>query len=92
MTGWTNVSYTYQWVRNDGNSDTDIVGATELRLHPGGRRRGSRPSRWRVTVTDDAENETTLTSEATDAVVAAARARPSEATGLSDHRRHGPGR
>ena len=26
--GLTNVSYSYQWMRNDGSSDTDITGAT----------------------------------------------------------------
>ena len=27
--GLTNVSYSYQWIRNDGTSDTDITGATD---------------------------------------------------------------
>ena len=26
--GWTSVSYSYQWIRNDGNSDSAISGAT----------------------------------------------------------------
>ena len=26
--GLTNVQYTYQWIRNDGNADTEITGAT----------------------------------------------------------------
>ena len=26
--GLTNVSYSYQWIRNDGSTDTDIQGAT----------------------------------------------------------------
>ena len=38
--GLTNVSYGYQWIRNDGTSDTDITDATGLHLHPGSRRRG----------------------------------------------------
>ena len=62
--GLDNVSYTYQWVRNDGNSDTDIVGATDsgyiLVADDVGK-----TIKVEVTVTDDAENETTLTSEAT---------------------------
>ncbi len=78
--GLDNVSYTYQWVRNDGNSDTDIVGATDsgyiLVADDVGK-----TIKVEVTVTDDAENETTLTSEAT-AVVAAPEP-PAEPTGLS---------
>ena len=78
--GLENVSYTYQWVRNDGNSDTDIVGATDsgyiLVADDVGK-----TIKVEVTVTDDAENETTLTSEAT-AVVAAPEP-PAEPTGLS---------
>ena len=78
--GLDNVSYTYQWVRNDGNSDTDIVGATDsgyiLVADDVGK-----TIKVEVTVTDDAENATTLTSEAT-AVVAAPEP-PAEPTGLS---------
>ena len=78
--GLDNVSYTYQWVRNDGNSDTDIVGATDsgyiLVADDVGK-----TIKVEVTVTDDAENETTLTSAAT-AVVAAPEP-PAEPTGLS---------
>ena len=35
--GLSNVSYTYQWIRVDGGTETDIGGDGE-RLHPGGRR------------------------------------------------------
>ena len=69
--GLTKVSHRYQWVANDGDTDADISGAT-----------GStytlvaddvdKTIKVRVIVTDDAANETTLTSEATDAVDAAA--------------------
>ena len=38
--GLTNASYSYQWVRNDGSSDTDIQDATGIQLHPDWRRRG----------------------------------------------------
>ena len=33
--GLANVSYSYQWVTNDGTSDTDIAGRDGLQLHPG---------------------------------------------------------
>ena len=35
--GLTNVAYSYQWIRHDGNSDTDIQDATGQTL-PLGRR------------------------------------------------------
>ena len=38
--GFTNVSYSYQWIRNDGSSDSDIAGATSSKYSAGGRRRG----------------------------------------------------
>ena len=38
--GLTNVVFSYQWIRNDGNADEDIAGRYRLQLHPGVRRRG----------------------------------------------------
>ena len=67
--GLTNVSYSYQWVKSDGNTHTDIVGATastyELSYDDVGK-----TIKVRVSFTDDAGNEETQTSAAT-AVVAA---------------------
>ena len=68
--GLTNVSYSYQWIRNDGNSDTDIGGATSPTYTPSDADVG-KTIKVRVTFTDDADNEETLTSEATDEVTAA---------------------
>ena len=65
--GLDNVSYTYQWVRNDGNSDTDILDATDSGYMLVADDLG-KTIKVRVTFTDDAGNETTLTSAATDEV------------------------
>ena len=68
--GLTNATFSYQWVANDGTSDTDIFGAADNTYTLVDDDEG-RTIKVRVIVTDDAENETTLTSEATDAVAAA---------------------
>ena len=76
--GLTNVSYSYQWVRSDSGADTDIAGETNstytlVRADEG------KTIKVRVSFTDEADNEETLTSAATMAVVA----RPNTpATGL----------
>ena len=76
--GLTNATYGYQWVANDGTTDTDISGATDASYTLVADDEGS-TIKVRVIVTDDAGNETTLTSAATAAVAA----RPnSPATGL----------
>ena len=75
--GLTNVSYKYQWIRNDGNGDSDIPGATDTTYILDADDVG-KTVQVRVTFTDDAENEETLTSEATEAVAAKPN---SEATG-----------
>ena len=67
--GLDNASYSYQWVSNDGSADTDIQDATAstyilVDSHEG------RTIKVRVTFIDDAGNEETLTSAATDAVEA----------------------
>ena len=65
--GLTNVSYSYQWIRNDGNSDSDIPGATDTTYTLDADDVG-KTVKVRVTFTDDADNEETLTSAATAAV------------------------
>ena len=66
----TNFSYSYQWVRNDGSSDTDIAGATSSTYTLVDADEG-KTIKVRVSFTDDAGNEETLTSAATGEVVAA---------------------
>ena len=65
--GLTNVSYSYQWVRNDGNSDTDITDATDSSYTLVAADEGQ-TIKVRVSFTDDADSEETLTSTATEAV------------------------
>ena len=78
--GLTDVSYSYQWVANDGTIDTDIPDATDAAYTLVADDEGQ-TIKVRVIVTDDAGNETTLTSAAT-AVVAAPEP-PAKPTGLS---------
>ena len=68
--GRTSVSYSYQWIRSDGNTDTDIDGETDSTYTPSGSDVG-KTLKVRVSFTDDANNQETLTSEATAAVAAA---------------------
>ena len=76
--GLDNVVYSYQWVANDGNADADIAGAT-ARTYDLTDGDVGKAIKVRVTFSDDAENEETLTSAAT----AAVEARPNtEPTGL----------
>ena len=65
--GLTNVSYSYQWIRNDGSSDTDIENATRrtYTLVPADE---EQTIKVKVSFTDDEGNEETLTSAETDAV------------------------
>ena len=65
--GLTKVSYGYQWIRSDGNAETDITGATNSTYEIAGADEG-KTIRVRVTFTDDANNEESLTSAATSAV------------------------
>ena len=67
--GLTNVSYSYQWIRNDGNSDSDITDATgsTYTLVAGDE---GKTIKVKVTFTDDADNDETLTSAATGTVAA----------------------
>ena len=68
--GLSNVSYSYQWIRNDGISDTDIAGQTDS-AHTLTADDAGKAIKVRVSFTDDADNEETLTSEATVSVAAA---------------------
>ena len=63
----TNVSYSYQWLTNNGTADTDITGATDSTYTVAAADEG-KTIKVRVSFTDDAGNEETLTSAATDTV------------------------
>ena len=65
--GLTNVSYSYRWIRSDGTTDTDIAGETNSTYTLVTAEQG-RTIKVRVSFTDDANNQETLTSEATAAV------------------------
>ena len=65
--GLTGVSYAYQWITNDGTSDTDIAGAAEASYTLTSAEAG-KTVKVRVTFTDDGGTEETLTSAATAAV------------------------
>ena len=67
--GLTNVSYSYQWVRNDGTNDADIAGETASTYTPVSADVG-KAIKVKVSFTDDAGNEETLTSAATGVVAA----------------------
>ena len=68
--GLDNVSYSYQWIANDGTTDTDIEDATDSVYTPPVSDVG-KTIKVKVSFTDDADNEETLTSEATVEVAAA---------------------
>ena len=65
--GLANVSYSYQWVSNDGTTDTDITGSTDSTYTLVAADEG-KTIKVRVSFTDDADNEETLAGEATAAV------------------------
>ena len=69
--GLTNVSYSYKWIRNDGSTDTDIQDATGSTYTLAATDAG-KTIKVKVTFTDDADNEETLTSTATAEVAAGA--------------------
>ena len=50
--GLTNVTYSYQWIRNDGGTDTDIMGATDSSYTPVAADEG-KTIKVKVTFTDD---------------------------------------
>ena len=67
--GLDNVSFSYQWISNDGTDDADIDGATDssytLRVAEAGK-----TVKVQLSFTDDAGNDETLTSDATGTVAA----------------------
>ena len=65
--GLDNVSFSYQWVVNDGTSDADIEDASGTTYTLTSDDEG-KTVKVRVTFTDDADNEESLTSAATAAV------------------------
>ena len=67
--GLTNASYSYQWVLTDGGADFDIPGATGASYTPVAADRGLF-IKVRVSFTDDAGNEETLTSTVTEVAAA----------------------
>ena len=77
--GLDNAAFSYQWVANDGTEDADISGATDstYTLTFG---EADKTVTVRVSFTDDAGNEETLTSAATDAVVATSQQQEAEPT------------
>ena len=68
--GLDNATFSYQWIRTEGGTDTDIAGETDQTYSPSDADAG-KSIKVRVTFTDDAENEQSLTSEPTAVVVAA---------------------
>ena len=68
--GLSDVSYSYQWIRNDGTNDSDIGGQTGSTYTLVSADEG-KTIKVKVSFTDDADNEETLTSAATAAVAAA---------------------
>ena len=67
--GLTNATYSYQWVGNDGSSDTDIAGETDASYTLVADDEG-KTIKVKVSFKDDADNDETLTSAATEAVAA----------------------
>ena len=67
--GLENATFSYQWVRNDGTTDTDIAGATKFHYRLVDADLG-KTIKVRVSFTDDAGNTETLTSAPTTEVVA----------------------
>ena len=78
--GLTNVSYTYQWIRVDGGTETNISGATASTYTLVAADQG-KTIKVRVSFTDDASNAETLTSTATAVVSAAPNTLPSASDG-----------
>ena len=68
--GLTNVSYSYQWIRNDGSADTVIQGAAGSSYSLVDADEG-KAIKVQVSFTDDADNEETLTSAASASVAGA---------------------
>ena len=67
--GLDNAAFSYQWIANDGTTDTDIPGATGWTYTPVAEDEG-KTIKVRVSFTDDADNGETLSSAATTRVEA----------------------
>ena len=67
--GLTNVSYSYQWIRSDNGTDANIAGQTDSTYTLVAADRG-KAIKVKVSFTDDADHEETLTSAATGVVAA----------------------
>ena len=67
--GLTNVTYSYQWIRHDGSTDTDIQDATGFSYTLVDADEGQ-AIKVKISFADDAANEETLTSTATGSVAA----------------------
>ena len=79
--GLTTVSYTYQWIRVDGGTETNISLATASTYTLVADDQ-AKTIKVKVSFTDDASNAETLTSVATAAVSAAANTAPTVATAI----------
>ena len=77
--GLTGVSYAYQWIANDGTSDSDIGDATSSSYTLASSDVG-KTIKVKVSFTDDEGNEETLTSEATAAATATVPGIPGQLT------------
>ena len=75
--GLADVSYSYQWISNDGTTDTDIQDATASTYTLVVADEG-KTIKVQVSFTDDAGNKETLTSAATEAVTQALAAEPTD--------------
>ena len=84
--GLAKVSYSYQWIRNEGETDADIAGATDPTYTPSVSDVG-KTVKVQVTFADGQGNEETLTSKSTAAVAATVPAQP---LGLTVTRAAGP--
>ena len=67
--GLSGATFSYQWISNDGTTDTEIQDATDSTYTLSAADEG-KTIKVRVTFTDDANNEETLTSTATASVAA----------------------
>ena len=67
--GLTNVSYSYQWTRSNGSTYADLAGETGSTYTLVYADQG-KTIKVKVSFTDDADNDETLTSEATEVVTA----------------------
>ena len=67
--GLTNANFSYQWIVNDGTTDSDVAGATSSTYVVTTDDVG-KTIKVRVSFTDDADNDEVLTSAATTAVAA----------------------